>query len=48
MKCGKFAFESVMKIVCEQERMALYNQTDTSSVLLKTVLSNIRALDSFL
>lgn len=44
VKCGS-SLESVMKIVCDRKGWP-YNQTDTSSVLLKTVLQH-SSLDSY-
>jgi len=37
-KCGA-AFESVLKVICDRKGWK-YNQTDTASTLIKTVLSN--------
>ena len=44
LKCGN-SFESVMKIICDRKQLP-YKQTDTTSKLLKTVLSQT-TLDSF-
>lgn len=43
-KCGS-AFESVMKILCERKGWP-YNQTDTASTLIKTILGNTQ-LESY-
>ena len=43
-KCGS-AFESVMKVICDKNSIG-YKQTDTASVLLKTLLANAK-LDGF-
>ena len=44
LKCGS-SFESVMKIICDRKQWP-YQQTDTASKLLNTILSQT-ALDSF-